>query len=345
MDINSMFASAPLKLPDPVLPQVAEESNVPYKDPALTVLQNRERELKTIYIGNIPIETDKKEIYKLFKNEGSIDKIWVRSVPTNIESNKPKKAKVALKDYSSACKTKNCYILFKDVQAVENAVQRLNNVVFKERHLHVTPANKQERDFKSTLFVGNLPYEADEEVLRAVFEPFGSVEYVRIVRDPIEYKCKGFGYVKMADKSSIENIIKKKLKYGEKEIRVSKARKHPQQKQNDTKRGPLTSVAEPMPELKSVTGAERNPIESKTKHEGKLPNSILNRKIKKLKKKNNLTGDDLTNATNKLKNTEMGKFSKEYFEKDNLLKHRRELRKKKKEMNKIASKKASKQNL
>lgn len=343
MDINTLFLSAPLKLPEPVIPPIHEEQNAPYKDPALTVLQNRERELKTIYVGNIPIDTDKKEIYKLFKNEGQIDKIWVRSVPTNTESNKPKKAKVALKDYSTVCKTKNCYVLFKDTQGVENAVQRLNNTMFKDRHLHVTPANRQERDFKSTLFVGNLPYEADEEILRAVFEPFGRVEYIRIVRDPVEYKCKGFAYVKMNEKASIELLLKKKLKYGERDLRVSKARKHPQGNTNERKYAPLTSVAEAMHELKSVAQSERNPIESKVKHESKIPNSILNRKIKKLKKRKNLQGNDLAQATNKLKTTEMGKISKEYLEKDNLLKERRDLRKKKKEMNKVAAKKAIRQ--
>jgi len=341
MDINTLFTSAPLKLPEPVMPAVVEE-NAPYKDPALTVLQNRERELKTIYVGNIPIEADKKEIYKLFKGEGQIDKIWVRSVPTSTESNKPKKAKVALKDYSSTCKTKNCYVLFKETQAVENAVTRLNNTVFNGRHLHVTPASRQERDFKSTLFVGNLPYEADEEVLRGIFEPFGRVEYVRVVRDPVEYKCKGFAYVKMNEKAAIEVLLKKKLKYGEREMRVSKARKHPQGNLKPQKAGPLTSVAEPMGELKSIAQAERNPIESKVKHESKVPNSIMTRKIKKIKKRKNLQGHELANSINKLRNTEMAKQSKQYLEKDNLLKERRELRKKKKEMNKIAAKKAIK---
>lgn len=342
MDINTLFSSAPVKLPEPVLPLAIEEEVAPYKDPALTVLQNRERELRAIYVGNIPIDCDKKEIYKLFKSEGVVDKIWVRSVPTSSESSKPKKAKVLLKDFVTACKTKNCYVLFKEIQGVENAVTRLNNTLFKGRHLHVTPANKQERDFKSTLFVGNLPYEADEEEIRAVFEPFGKVEYVRVIRDPIEYKCKGFAYVKMNEKASIEPILKKKLKYGERELRVFKARKHPQGKPQETHRAHNTAVAEHMPELKSGKTAERNPIESKVKHETKVPNSILNRKIKKMKKKKDMSSHQIAQATNKLKLAEMSKLSKLYLEKDNLLKERRELRKKKKEMNKLASRKAAK---
>lgn len=40
-----------------------------------------------------------------------------------------------------------------------------------------------------TLYVGNLPYGTREEDLRALFEPYGPVEDVRIMSD------KGFGFV------------------------------------------------------------------------------------------------------------------------------------------------------
>lgn len=40
-----------------------------------------------------------------------------------------------------------------------------------------------------TLYVGNLPYGTREEDLRALFEPYGPIEDVRIMSD------KGFGFV------------------------------------------------------------------------------------------------------------------------------------------------------
>ena len=50
------------------------------------------------------------------------------------------------------------------------------------------------------IFVGNLPYEADERDLLATFEPFGVVASVNIVRDRTTGRSRGFGFVNMIDR-------------------------------------------------------------------------------------------------------------------------------------------------
>jgi RNA recognition motif-containing protein len=47
------------------------------------------------------------------------------------------------------------------------------------------------------LFVGNLPQDATEESVRALFAEFGTVRSINVVSDIFTGKCKGFGFIEM----------------------------------------------------------------------------------------------------------------------------------------------------
>lgn len=49
----------------------------------------------------------------------------------------------------------------------------------------------------SKLFVGNLPFSADESGVRALFEQHGSVNSVAIIMDRETGRPRGFGFVEM----------------------------------------------------------------------------------------------------------------------------------------------------
>lgn len=49
----------------------------------------------------------------------------------------------------------------------------------------------------TTLYVGNLPYRANEAVVRSLFEQFGQVLSVRLMKDRNTGKRRGFGFVEM----------------------------------------------------------------------------------------------------------------------------------------------------
>lgn len=49
-----------------------------------------------------------------------------------------------------------------------------------------------------TLYVGNLPYRANEAAVRELFEQYGTVVSVRLMRDRNTGKRKGFGFVEIA---------------------------------------------------------------------------------------------------------------------------------------------------
>jgi len=58
------------------------------------------------------------------------------------------------------------------------------------------------------IYVGNLADEVNEQDLRDVFELFGQVESVNILKDRFNGKSKGFGFLKMPLKGEAEVAIK-----------------------------------------------------------------------------------------------------------------------------------------
>lgn len=57
-----------------------------------------------------------------------------------------------------------------------------------------------------TIYVGNLPYRANEAAVRTLFESFGTVTSVRLMRDRNTGKRKGFGFVEIEESASQKAI-------------------------------------------------------------------------------------------------------------------------------------------
>ena len=61
---------------------------------------------------------------------------------------------------------------------------------------------------ESKLYVGNLPYQATEDELRALFSQAGQIQEVAMIMDRDTRQSKGFGFVEMATQAEAENAIK-----------------------------------------------------------------------------------------------------------------------------------------
>lgn len=65
----------------------------------------------------------------------------------------------------------------------------------------VSPANQFSPKFRTCLlkriFVGNLPSEATEESVQALFSQYGKVRSIQLVSDIFSGKCRGFGFIGM----------------------------------------------------------------------------------------------------------------------------------------------------
>lgn len=63
-------------------------------------------------------------------------------------------------------------------------------------------SSSSESDEIKTLYVGNLPYRANESAVRELFSSHGTVHSVRLMKDKHTGKRRGFGFVEIAASDS-----------------------------------------------------------------------------------------------------------------------------------------------
>jgi RNA recognition motif-containing protein len=68
--------------------------------------------------------------------------------------------------------------------------------------------NLLEKEKKMNIYVGNLSRDVSEDDLRQLFETFGQVESVNIVKDKFSGESRGFGFVEMPSRDEARNAIK-----------------------------------------------------------------------------------------------------------------------------------------
>ena len=57
------------------------------------------------------------------------------------------------------------------------------------------------------LFVGNLSWNVDDEMLRSTFSAVGTVEEAVVIKDRIKNRSKGFGFVKMSSEEEAQKAL------------------------------------------------------------------------------------------------------------------------------------------
>ena len=57
------------------------------------------------------------------------------------------------------------------------------------------------------IYVGNISYGVREDTLRELFEQYGEVTSVKIVKDRMTGRSRGFGFVEMSDRDESEKAI------------------------------------------------------------------------------------------------------------------------------------------
>ncbi|WP_105200391.1 RNA recognition motif domain-containing protein [Pseudoalteromonas sp. T1lg10] len=82
-----------------------------------------------------------------------------------------------------------------------------------------------------TLYVGNLPYRANEHMVKELFEQHGMVFSVRLLKDKHTGKRRGFGFVEVALKDA--DLMINQLNDKEYQERTLKVREAKQKQDND----------------------------------------------------------------------------------------------------------------
>lgn len=183
-------------------------------------------EERTIFVGNLPPSTTRKSLASLFRSCGKISSTRLRSIAVEGVKLPPEQAgnqnlvkKVCANtnkiSNETPKKTAQGYVVFESADSVPEAL-KMNNKSIKADGLTLrlrVDRSKQAIDSTRSVFVGNLPYAADEASLRQTFVTGcemddDDIENVRIIRDPDTQQCKGFGYILLRDRSHVAAALR-----------------------------------------------------------------------------------------------------------------------------------------
>ncbi|VEN35478.1 unnamed protein product [Callosobruchus maculatus] len=182
---------------------------------------NPENTARTIYVGNVPLNAQKKQIKTLFKKYGAIESLRFRGIPIP-DPKMPKKVAAIKKEFHPNRSSLYCYIRFVEEESAK-AAEAANGTLFQNHHLRVEACNKKSKpDESKAIFIGNLSFDAEEEELWKLFEPCGAISSIRIVRDPRTSMGKGFAYVNFEDSDAVQLALEmENVKLKDRELRIS----------------------------------------------------------------------------------------------------------------------------
>ena len=85
-----------------------------------------------------------------------------------------------------------------------------------------------------TLYVGNLPYRANEAAVRELFSSHGNVQSVRLMKDKHTGKRRGFGFVEMAA-NDVDKAISalNDSEFQQRTLKVREAKERPERSTSD----------------------------------------------------------------------------------------------------------------
>ena len=182
------------------------------------------RESRTVFAGNLPISCSRKKLKQLFRRYGAVESVRLRSM--NVEQGPGKLPRhVARRTQRQlAGSSLNAYVVFSSEAEARSALA-LSGTELEGRHMRVDMAARttdRPHPHKRSVFVGNLPFDADEEAVRAAFANCGEVESVRVVRDGQIGIGKGFGFVLFRERSGVMFALKRKgeIELGGRVLRV-----------------------------------------------------------------------------------------------------------------------------
>ncbi|XP_070179319.1 RNA-binding protein 34-like isoform X2 [Littorina saxatilis] len=179
-------------------------------------------EKRTVFVGNVPLTASKKMLTKLFRAFGEIESVRFRCAPVADPTTK-KRVAVILKEFHEQRNNITAYICFKEEESAKKAIS-LNGHLVDGLHIRVDSAKPQtKQETKRSVFVGNLPFAIEEEVIRKHFEDCGTIENVRVIRDRNTNLGKGFCYILFESKDSVSLALKlQKFTLQGRELRIQR---------------------------------------------------------------------------------------------------------------------------
>ncbi|XP_067680759.1 RNA-binding protein 34-like isoform X2 [Haliotis asinina] len=165
--------------------------------------RDKTKDKRTVFIGNLPLDVKKSAIKALFAEFGTIQSVRYRCPPVS-DPKVSKKVTFIKKSFHPNRSNIVCFVCFEDEVAAKTAL-KLNGHELNGYHLRVDlSSNNKKHNKNNSVYVGNLSYDIEENMMWKHFEQCGSIENVRIIRDRQTGLGKGFGYVLFSEKSSVD---------------------------------------------------------------------------------------------------------------------------------------------
>jgi RNA recognition motif-containing protein len=235
---DEVMSKASDEKPPKAVPEQEEpsESNPEDNKEATSVQEDKTADDRTVFCGNLPLSTTRKDLARLFRPCGKVASTRIRSVatlqgdaggvklPPAQAGNQGLVQQILVNqkkiDPSSSKASVQGYVVFSEAASVEEAIKLNNSLVSpkggegESRRMRVDRVNNQEYDARRSVFLGNLPWAADEEGLRACFVKAcpgwtdDDIQGIRIVRERETQRCKGFGYVLLRDSSLVATALR-----------------------------------------------------------------------------------------------------------------------------------------
>uniref|UniRef100_A0A0N8EUL6 RNA-binding protein 34 n=1 Tax=Heterocephalus glaber TaxID=10181 RepID=A0A0N8EUL6_HETGA len=169
--------------------------------------EERLKNERTLFVGNLPITCNKKKLKSFFKEYGQIESVRFRSlIPA--EGTVSKKLAAIKRKIHPDQKNINAYVVFKEESAATKALKRNGAQIADGFRIRVDLASETSSRDKRSVFIGNLPYKVEETAVEEHFLDCGSIVAVRIVRDPVTGVGKGFGYVLFENTDAVHLALK-----------------------------------------------------------------------------------------------------------------------------------------
>lgn len=94
---------------------------------------------------------------------------------------------------------------------------------------NATTNNAEAETNITTLYVGNLPYRANEAAVRELFSEYGQVQSVRLMKDKHTGKRRGFGFVEISSTDADKAISElNDSEFQQRTLKVREAKERPE---------------------------------------------------------------------------------------------------------------------
>ncbi|XP_023373441.1 RNA-binding protein 34, partial [Otolemur garnettii] len=184
-----------------VLDDVDDTVVSPRKKIQINQEEERLKNERTVFVGNLPITCNKKSNLEL-----SLIFFFFLKIPA--EGTLSKKLAAIKRKIHPDQKNINAYVVFKDKSAAVKALKRNGTQIADGFRIRVDLASETSSRDKRSVFVGNLPYKVEESVVEKHFLDCGNIVAVRIVRDQATGLGKGFGYVLFENTDAVHLALK-----------------------------------------------------------------------------------------------------------------------------------------